>query len=130
LKALDTNVLLRYLLRDDPAQARSAKSFIDRECSPEDPGFINRIVLCETVWVLERGYAYSREVVFRVLDNLLLVQQLAIEDRDEALIALREYREGADFSDSLIAAINRRMGCEYTVTFDQKAARRNGFQLL
>ncbi len=130
MKALDTNVLLRYLLRDDPAQARSAKSFIDRECSPEDPGFINRIVLCETVWVLERGYAYSREVVFRVLDNLLLVQQLAIEDRDEALIALREYREGADFSDSLIAAINRRMGCEYTVTFDQKAARRNGFQLL
>lgn len=130
MKALDTNVLLRYLLRDDPAQARSAKSFIDRECSPEDPGFINRIVLCETVWVLERGYAYSREAVFRVLDNLLLVQQLAIEDRDEALIALREYREGADFSDSLIAAINRRMGCEYTVTFDQKAARRNGFQLL
>ncbi|HEY6420879.1 MAG TPA: type II toxin-antitoxin system VapC family toxin [Candidatus Binataceae bacterium] len=130
MKALDTNVLLRYLLRDDPAQARTAKSFIDRECSAEAPGFINRIVLCETVWVLERGYSYSRDAVYEVLGNLLLAQQLAIEDRDEALAALREYREGADFSDSMIAAINRRLGCEYTATFDQKAGRREGFRLL
>jgi predicted nucleic-acid-binding protein len=58
---LDTNVLARYLVRDDP-------------------GFINRIVLCELVWVLESAYGYSKDTIVAVLEKLLRTSQLKISN--------------------------------------------------
>jgi predicted nucleic-acid-binding protein len=130
MKAVDTNVLVRYLVGDDPIQSRRAAHFLTRDCSATDPCMVNRIVLCELVWVLERAYGYSRERIAEVLEALLQVRQLVIEDHDEASIALREFRDGAGFADSFIGQTNRRSGCEYTVTFDREASRRSGFRLL
>jgi predicted nucleic-acid-binding protein len=127
---IDTNVLVRYLVQDDPEQGRRATRFIARECTADDPGLINRIVLCELVWVLETAYEYPRARVSQALDAIMRSAQLKIEDPQDAWTALREYRAGADFADALIATVNRRLGCEHTATFDRKAARRPGFQAL
>jgi predicted nucleic-acid-binding protein len=127
LKGIDTNVLIRYLIQDEPEQARRASRFIATACSADDPGFINRIVLCELVWVLESAYGYARDRMAQLIENLLRTAQLKVEDHDVAWAALREYQTGADFADALIAALNQRVGCEDTVTFDRKAGRRPGF---
>jgi predicted nucleic-acid-binding protein len=130
MTGLDTNVLVRYLVQDDPEQARKATRFIASACSAEDPALINRIVLCELVWVLESAYGYAREKVALALNQILHTAQFTIEDHQDAWSSLREYRSGADFADSFIATVNRRLGCERTVTFDRKAGRRPGFALL
>jgi predicted nucleic-acid-binding protein len=124
---IDTNVLVRYLVQDDPEQASKATRFITNECSPEDPGFINLIVMCELVWMLETAYGYARESVALALDKILHTAQFKIEEPQEVWSSFRSYGEGADFADSLIAAVNRRFGCQRTVTFDRKAASRPGF---
>ena len=127
MKGIDTNVLLRYLVQDDADQARRASRFLFEECTVEDPGLVNRVVLCELVWVLQSGYGYSRVEVVHALDAIMSAVQLNVEDRHEATAAVEAYRDGADFADALIATINRRLGCEHTATLDRKAARRPGF---
>jgi predicted nucleic-acid-binding protein len=104
--------------------------FIERECSPQEPGFVNRVVLAEVVWVLESSYKLPRLAIVSALRLLLGASQLSIEDVDDARAALLEYEDGADFSDSLIAKANARLGCEYTATFDCRAAGRSGFRLI
>lgn len=130
MKGIDTNILVRYLVRDDPAQFRAASRFIENDCSEQEPGFVNHVVLAELVWVLERGYKYARPEIVTALGALLLTSQLSIEHPDDARAALDEYQNGADFADSLIAAANVRVGCEYTATLDRRAARRKGFRLI
>jgi predicted nucleic-acid-binding protein len=111
---------------DKRAQARKAARFITNECSPENPGLINRIVLCELVWVLETAYWYSRGKVAFALEKILRTRQFTVEDHQEAWLSFREYQDGGDFANSFIAAVNRRLGCDRTVTFDRKASR-SGF---
>jgi len=130
MRGIDTNVLVRYLVQDDPEQAMKATRFITGECSSNDPALINRIVLCELVWVLETAYGYPRERVALALEKILRTTQFAIEDHNEAWSSFREYEDGADFADALIAAVNCRLGCERTVTLDRKASRRSGFAAL
>jgi predicted nucleic-acid-binding protein len=130
VKGIDTNVLVRYLVQDEPLQGRKATAFITRECSADSPGLINRILLCEMVWVLERAYQYPRSQVAQALDRILRTSQFEMEDHEEAWNALHEYQAGGDFADALTAAVNRRLGCEYTVTFDRRAGRNSGFSLL
>jgi predicted nucleic-acid-binding protein len=125
---LDTNVLLRYLVQDDARQADRAEKFLATACSVDDPAFINRVVLCEPVWVLESGYRYPRPRVASALETILRTRQFVVEDAQEAWASLAVYREGSDFSDALIAALNLRQGCTATATFDWQAARQPGFQ--
>lgn len=123
MTGLDTNVLVRYLTRDDPEQYRAAKAFIESTCTQETPGFISAIVLCELVWVLTGAYAATKDEVTRVLDQLLRTRQLVVQDRDGVRRALANYSDGvADFADCLIGQINQEAGCAETVTFDQRAA--------
>jgi predicted nucleic-acid-binding protein len=109
---IDTNVLVRYLVQDDPEQAKKATRFITSECSSDDSGLINRIVLCELVWVLETAYGYPPEKVALALESILRTAQFQIEDHQEAWSSFREYQGGADFADAFIATVNRRLGCE------------------
>lgn len=130
MRGIDTNILVRYIVADDAGQFRAAARFIEHECSPQEPGFVNRVVLAEVVWVLESSYKLPRLVIASALRPLLSAKQLSIEEVDDARAALLEYEDGADFSDSLIAKANARLGCEYTVTFDRQAAGRSGFRLI
>ncbi len=128
---LDTNVLVRHLVQDDPGQSRKATQLITKHCTRDDPGFINRIVLCELVWVLESAYGYPKNTIVVVLDKLLRTSQLKIEDVQAAWTAFRMYQKGkADFADCLLGTTNRIGGCDSTVTFDQPASKLEGFQLL
>lgn len=128
---LDTNVLVRYLVQDDPGQSRKATQVIATRCTRDDPGFINRIVLCELVWVLESAYGYSKETIVAVLEKLLRTSQLKIEDTQSAWTSFRMYQKGkADFADCLLGATNRLGGCNETVTFDRAASKLEDFQLL
>jgi predicted nucleic-acid-binding protein len=128
VKGLDTNVLLRLLLRDDRAQAARAQRFVERHVR-DGPLLINRVVLVETVWVLESGYGYSRPEIGGILGHLLRTETFIVENADEAWGALRLFRDGqADFADCLIATTNRATGCAETATFDRVAASLPGFQ--
>lgn len=130
MKGIDTNILVRFLIQDDLAQLRVASKFIENDCSEQEPGFVNQIVLAELVWVLERGYKLDRSAVVAALEALLLARQLSIEHPEDVRAAIRDYMNGEDFADGLIAAWNVRLGCEYTATFDRRAARRSGFRLI
>jgi len=130
VKGIDTNVLIRYLVQDDPQQSARAARFIANECTVDEPCLVNRVVLCELVWVLESGYGYPRSRVAVVLEQIFRTAQLRVESGRDAWAALSEYLDGADFADALIAIGNLHLGCEHTVTFDRKASRRMGFVLL
>ncbi|MGC1675947.1 MAG: type II toxin-antitoxin system VapC family toxin [Candidatus Binataceae bacterium] len=130
MKGLDTNLLVRYLVRDDPAQAAAARRFIFQNCTSQDPGFVNRIVICELVWVLESRYRLDRGQIVDALSELLEAEQLLFENEEDLRTAVAQYREGADLADGLLAAVNRKAGCDYTATFARKAGRLEGFRVL
>jgi predicted nucleic-acid-binding protein len=118
-------------VQDDPAQSRKATRVVAKQCTRDDPGFINRIVLCELVWVLESAYGYSKDTIALVLEKLLRTSQLKIEDTQSAWTAFRMYqKEKADFADCLMGTTNWLGGCGKTVTFDQAAGKLEDFQLL
>ena len=128
VRGLETNVLLRLLLRDDAAQAGRADRFVEGCCSADDPCRINRIVLVETAWVLQSGYGYSRQDVAKIIENILRTEVFTVENAAEAWGAIKSYRESeADFADCLIGAINRAQGFAETATFDRAAAKLDQF---
>jgi len=128
--ALDTNVLVRFLVQDDADQARIAGDIFD-QLTDAEPGFVSREVLIELVWVLERAYGYGRAHVAGALDGLLSSTEVRIEAGDDVGSALDLYRnDGFGFADLMIAAAARRAGAAELVTFDRKAARLPGVRLL
>lgn len=131
MKGLDTNILIRYLVRDDRHQTTLADHFIETECTMETPGFISHIVLCELTWVLMSGYRYSQHDSLKALEQMLRVTQFQIESPQVVWQALADTRKGhADFADYLLARSNSAHGCEYTATFDKKAGKHEMFRLI
>jgi predicted nucleic-acid-binding protein len=126
---LDTNILVRYLTRDDPSQSAAASNLI-RSLSSESKGFLSLVVLVETVWVLDSSYGFKKSQLEEVLETLLRSQELTIERADLAWQALRTFSASrADFSDCLIERCSHAAGCSYTATFD-RAASTAGMRLL
>jgi predicted nucleic-acid-binding protein len=124
---LDTNVLLRYFLRDDVAQAARAA----RELARDEHFLIDGIVLCELVWVLETGYGLSRAEIAATLESILTTAQFEIDGKDLVLAALGDFRaSAADFSDCLIGRRNRAASASQTITFDRSLKGLEGFRLL
>ena len=125
---LDTNVLIRYFVEDDPVQTRQAIRFIETRCNRAMPGFVDRVALCELVWVLSSGHGYRRSDIAEVIEELLASPELVLEDHDLVRATLNIFRNtGVDFADVLIGQVNRARGCKATATFDRKAARLDGF---
>ncbi|GGD29945.1 PIN domain-containing protein [Sinisalibacter lacisalsi] len=126
--ALDTNVLVRFLTRDDPDQGRLATDLIGG-LTEQEPGFVARDVLVELVWVLERSYRYERAAIARVLEGLLSASELDIEEGDNVGAILQLYEaKGFGFSDLMIRQAARRAGADGLKTFDKKAARLDGVE--
>lgn len=120
---LDTNILARYIVRDDAQQARAATRLIEGQCTAASPGYVGAPVLVELIWVLATAYRYDRSLVASVVRQILMTTELLVEDRDTAWAALRDFEAtGADFADCLIAHRNHARGCTQTYTFDRRAA--------
>lgn len=128
---LDTNVLVRFIVRDDEKQARAATRLIETQCAPEDPGLVSQIVLCELIWVLGQGYGYDRRTVASVIRRLLSVQELRVENAEAAWKALHHFEKGnADLADYLIGVANKSSKAETTYTFDRRAAQSDLFEFI
>ena len=128
---LDTNVLVRYLTQDDARQSAIATRIFERELSPEHPGFISTVTLCELVWVLEDCYAATRDHLRQAIEGLLTSRQIVVEAHDMAWRALRVFSASkADFSDALSGQIALANGAEMTLTFDKAAGALPEFKLL
>ncbi len=131
MRGLDTNVLVRYLVRDEPAQERAALAFIEALTETGEPIFVNAVVLCELVWVLRSSYDYSRQDVAAVVEKVLSAEQFEIEDVDAAWLALGDFKAGrGDYADCLIGRRNAQLGCEATATLDGRLEGSPGFELL
>ena len=128
---LDTNVLVRFLVADDEAQAARVRSYIERAITGGETLYINRIVLVETVWILTKFYRQPRPAVADTIERILLAAEFEVEEKQLAWEALHEFRRGtADFADALIGAVNRAAGCSTTATFDKEAGKLKNFSLL
>lgn len=104
---LDTNVLVRYIVQDEPAQAAIASEFIEKHCTESAPGFVNNIVLVELVWVLERGYGYDKTAILSVLKQMAATTELNLENVESVWQAIKVFESGnVGFADCLIAVVS------------------------
>jgi len=125
---IDTNVLVRLLVADDADQTRRARQTIERSLSRDEPVLVSLLVLVETEWVLRSRYELNKSTILTALRGLLEARDLSFEDESAVEEALFHWKDSAcGFTDCLISAHNRRLGCGATATFDAKAARMPGF---
>ena len=129
--ALDTNVLLRVLLDDDPKQSRQAQTIVDRAIRLGQPLLLPDIVLCEAEWVLASVYDLPRARIVEVLRRLLDGTEFAFADRAAVSAAVESYAHGkAEFSDYLIGVVASAAGATTTFTFDRDLRGSDHFTLL
>ncbi|MCG1054852.1 type II toxin-antitoxin system VapC family toxin [Mycetohabitans sp. B5] len=127
---LDTNVLVRYFAQDDPVQARKATALME-SLTADRPGYVTQVALIEVVWVLGRAYGVGRHEVAQVIETLLRTKELVVEAAERVWKALRLYAtSSADFADCLIERTCHEVQCQYTATFDAKAAKTAGMKLI
>jgi predicted nucleic-acid-binding protein len=120
MNALDTNVLVRYLVADDPKQARRVKAVIERLDDDDERAYVSHIVVCELVWVLRSAYGFDRAAIAGALGQLVLARQLEFDAPDQLARALAAYETGSgDFSDYLIREHARAADCDAVLTFDK-----------
>jgi predicted nucleic-acid-binding protein len=125
---VDTNVLVRFLVRDDEAQFEKARKLIRREVAAGRRVFVSQLVLLETEWVLRSRYSLPKNLIVETISSLLDSTDVQLEDEPAIEEALFNWRDAtADFADCLIGAQNRRLGCRVTATFDVKASKLPGF---
>ncbi|HTV68153.1 MAG TPA: type II toxin-antitoxin system VapC family toxin [Rhizobiaceae bacterium] len=119
---IDTNVLIRFLVDDDPRQNRLARKLLSGR-GLDDPAFVSAVTIVETVWVLNRTLGYAMPDIIAMLRTLLASDGLVLEfGRELGLLLGDETASEADLADYLIAWAGRVAGCEKTVTFDKKSA--------
>ena len=126
MTALDTNVIVRYLVGDHPEQAEAARVLLEG-LTAGNPGFICREVVLEVGWVLERAYRFTRAQIAEVLLDLTASDSLVVEHSDDVAAAAYRYRQGGvGFSDLLVIAAAERAGAVPLYTFDRRLARMDG----
>jgi predicted nucleic-acid-binding protein len=127
LIGIDTNVLLRWLLDDDPGQSELAAAAFDGD----EQVFLGDIVLAEASWVMARSYRLSRHAIASALRHAIALPSVAVSDRAAVDAALTAYETGGPgLSDHLIGNLNSAAGCRTTLTFDKRAGDGNLFTSL
>ena len=127
---LDTNVLVRYIMQDDPKQASKATRLIE-SLDGENPGYITMVSVVELYWVLTSSYELTGQQVAQALEGILRTKQFLVERADQVMRALRVFGQGkADFADCLIERSASGAGCDRTMTFDVGASKNAGMTLI
>lgn len=125
--ALDTNVLVRFLVEDDAAQTRRAKSLIQKT-QATTTCYISDVVVCELVWVLTSCYRVPRAEIAETLRRLTTSRQMTFDATDRITRALDAFTAGrGDFADYLLREHARTAGCETVATFDRVLLNEPGY---
>lgn len=128
--ALDTNVLVRYLAQDAPRQSAIATRLLEHGQSAGNRGFVSLVALLETVCVMESRYGADARLVDEIVSDLLATPTLDVQDASAVRAGLQHYRKGGvDLHDCLIVALAEQRKAR-VVTFDAKAAKKLGMELL
>ena len=126
--AIDTNVLVRFLVEDDPEQSRRAAELFRRSVEQDLVIFVPDVVLVETVWVLERSYHMRRNEILPALRRLLAAREVSFASSDRLDRALRDWERGrGGFADYVIREQAREAGCSVVATFDRALLGEPGF---
>lgn len=127
---LDTNVLVRYIMQDDPKQSLKATALIE-SLDGDNPGYITMVSVVELYWVLSSCYELTGAQVAQALEAILRTKQFLVERADQVMRALRVFGEGkTDFADCLIERSASGAGCAQTMTFDVGASKHAGMTLI
>ncbi len=131
MTALDTNVIVRFLVRDDEKQARAVYALFKRAEADREALFVPLVVVLEVIWVLDRRYSMPRTEILNAIANLRQMPILEFERADvlEQLLSSGK-RCKTGLADLLIAHSAQAAGCDAAITFDKKAARSPFFRLL
>ncbi|MGP8032868.1 MAG: PIN domain-containing protein [Steroidobacteraceae bacterium] len=125
---IDTNVLVRFLVRDDPEQFERARRLIRHELGGGETVLISLLVVLETEWVLRSRYKIGKAEIVAALSALLDTVELEFEDEPSLEEAVFTWKDSAaEFADCLISARHRAVGCRATATFDARASKLFGF---
>jgi predicted nucleic-acid-binding protein len=128
---LDTNILVRLVMQDDPKQTKQVIDFLSKAQDAKVPLFINNVVLCELVWVLLRGYKKSKVDIVLFLMELLYTKNVCFSNKEILRHAIELYKKGkGDFADYLTAAYNNDKKCSHTYSFDEMLIQEKIFHTL
>lgn len=131
MRAVDTNVLVRYLMNDDAHQAAAVDRFFDECATHREAVYISLPVLCEMVWVLERSFRQTKDEIIHGLGKLLTIEFFQFAQEAAVRQAFDQYRRGrASLADYLIGELSVQAGCRDTVTFDRALRGAPGFTIL
>lgn len=131
MKAIDTNVLVRFLVNDDRVQSAKVRQLFATAEKERAVFYVPLLVLLETIWVLESAYQVKRSDMIETISELLLMPVLQFEQREAVQSMLAIAADTLlDLPDALIAQSALYTGCDSVLTFDQNAARGPGFELL
>jgi predicted nucleic-acid-binding protein len=126
--AVDTNIFVRYLVQDDPAQGAIATDLLENRLTSENPGFVSLVAVLELDWVLRTQYGFSSMIAANAIAALMSSPSLIFES-DAAVRAALAFKHG-DLADNILHEVGQTNGCTKTVTFDKKFARLEGVELL
>ncbi len=131
MKALDTNVIVRFLVQDDVNQAKKVIQLFTKAEQNNNPLYVPLLVVLEVIWVLQSAYSVSRQDIVLAISNLLQMQVFEFESQStlrDFIISANKYPY--DLSDILISQSAISSNCETTLTFDKKASRFELFTLM
>ena len=131
MKALDTNVLVRFLVKDDERQSEIVYRAFKQAETDKNTFFVPLLVVLETLWVLDSVYNIARNSILDSINEVLLMPILKFEAQatiQRFIFLARENR--IDLSDILIACSAKLSGCKNVLTFDKKASRFEHFELI
>ena len=122
MRAVDTNILVRLITRDDTKQLSAAEAFVAKGA------WVSTVVLAETAWVLGAVYELGREDIATVVEMLLSHEQLSLQDTEVVAAALARFRgtPGPGFTDCLVLEIARKAGHLPLGTFDKRLSKADG----
>ena len=128
---IGTNVLLRYLVQDDPVQSPRATEIMTRRLTKKEPGFVSLVTILEVAWVLKNLYGRSHQDIANDIEMVLSADTLEVQNEQEVYHAVVALRNGTgSFEDALTGSLGNWRGCSATLTFTEKAAKKlHGYAL-
>ena len=121
MNGLDTSILIRYLVQDDPVQSPRANKIIEK-LTDQAPGFVSVVVIAEIAWVLRSRWKATPLEIADAIERILSIGSLKVQNEQQVFEAVVAVRSGeGTLADALICALGKSAGCPKTLTFDNRS---------